>query len=228
MEPHPTEPTGASAGPWLAGVYELNACGEAWAGFSVLTSATVRFATKQEAYSALGVAVDGDSYTSTDTAAVERARKLIRPALINSRHAPGQLVLFVLHAPHLDGTGLMTYTASDSDRSISAMTQALTPAPDADHARARLLEAVAAANAHPERDVVENFVETHFGIAPDSTGPEAERAAQTLATLTDEFRGDWFAYVGNTRIGVFHSACWTRQPNAGRSAWWSRLRRSAH
>jgi len=217
----------ASAGSWLAGVYELNANGEAWAGFNVLVGATVRFDTKQEACSALGVVVDGDSYSSTGAAVVERARKLIRPALINSSHAPGQLVLFVLHAPDLDGTGLMTYAASDSDRSISSMTQALTPAPDADHARARLLDAVAAANAHPERDVVENFVETHLGIAPDSTGPEAEQAAQTLATLTDEFRGDWFAYVGNTRIGVFHSDCWARQANSGRSAWWSRLRKSA-
>lgn len=205
----------ADAGSWLAGVYERNGVGEAWAGFDVLTAATIRFATKHEASSALGIVVDDDSYTSTDTATLARACELIQPALINSRHVPGQLVLFVLYAPHLGCTGLMTYAASDSDRSISTMTQALTPAPDADQARARLLDAVTAASAHPERDDVEKIFATHFGIAPDSPLPEAERAARALATLTDEFRGHWSAYIGNTRIGVLHTDCWTRQSKTG-------------
>lgn len=203
------DPT-SDAGSWLAGVYELNAVGEAWAGFSVLTGSTMRFATKQQACTALAIAYDGDSYSSTQAAAVARARALIRPALINSVHRPGQLVLFVQHVPHLDGTGLITYAASDSARSISAMTKALTPAPDAERARARMLEAVAVTSALPERDGVEDFLEDAFGIAPASPDPAAERAAKAIATLTDDFRGDWYTFVGNTRIGVFHAECWTR------------------
>jgi hypothetical protein len=203
---------------WLAGVYEVNALGEAWAGFDVLATGTMRFASKPDACSALGVSFDGDTLITGDPRAAARARRLCRPDLINSRHAPGQLAAFVHRAPHLTGSGLMTFAASDSLRSITAMAQELLPARDAAEARTRLLAAVDGAKAVPERDEAEQFLEHYLGVPPGSPAPAAARAAMALETLTDDFRGYWSTWVGNTRIGLLHADCWAAR-TARRPAW---------
>jgi hypothetical protein len=197
---------------WLAGVYEVNGVGEAWAGFGVLATGTTRFAAKPDACSALGVSFGGDTLITEDPGAVRRARHLCRPDLLNSRHAPGQFAAFVHRVPHLAGSGLMTFAASDSLRSITAMTQELLPARDADEARARLLAVIDGAKAVPERDEAEQFLQDYLGVAPDSPAPAAARAAEALGTLTDDFRGYWSTWVGNTRIGLLHADRWAARP----------------
>lgn len=212
--------SGAAAQPggcWLAGVYEVNALGETCAGFGVLATGTRRFAAKPDACSALGVSFDGDTLITEDPRAVGRARRLCRPDLLNGRHAPGQLAAFVHRVPHLTGAGgLMTFAASDSLRSVTAMTRELLPARDAAEARIRLLAAVEGAKAVPERDEAEQFLESYLGVAPGSPAPAAARAAVALETLTDDFRGYWSAWVGNTRIGVLHADRWAARRPARR------------
>ena len=198
----------AGGEPWLAGVYEVNSVGEAWLGYEVLARGATRFSVKAEACSALGVSFDGDTFITTDPAAVARARRLPRVMLLNRTHGPGQLAAFVQRGSHLEGVGLMTFAASDDLRSIEAMTRALLPARDADEARTRLLAAIDGANAAPERDAAEEFLERHLGVPLPDVDPQAARAAEALATLTGDFRGYWSTYVGNTHIGLLHAACW--------------------
>lgn len=200
---------------WLAGIYEKNYCHEAWLGWSVLGRGTTRFPSKDAACAALRVRFDGESLVTADPSTVQRARAgLAREELLNSRHRPGSLCLFVRHAPHLDGARLMTFTLSDNKRSVEAMVGALAPASDAGEARARLVIAATQAAANPERDAAEDFMEKAFGITPHPAGPEADRAIKALETLTDDFRGFWDTYIGNTRIGVLHSDCWAPAPKA--------------
>jgi len=194
---------------WLAGIYEKNFDHEAWLGWSVLGRGTTRFPSKDAAGAALRIRFDGDSLVTADPETVQRARAgLAREELLNSRHRPGSLSLFVRHAPHLDGAGLMTFILSDSMRSVEVMIGALVPASDAGEARTRLVAAAAQAAANPERDAAEDFMEKAFGMTPHPAGPQADRAVAALETLTDDFRGFWDTYVGNTCIGVVHSDCW--------------------
>jgi len=106
-----------------------------------------------------------------------------------------------------------------------ARPRALLPARDADEARTRLLHAIDGARAAPERDAAEQFLERHLGVPLPDVDPEAARAAETLRTLTDDFRGYWSTYVGNTHIGVLHAACWT-VPRTGPGTALDLLRRS--
>lgn len=225
-EPGPasSSPAARPGGCWLAGIYEVNALGEAWAGFSALATGTAWFAAKPDACSALGVSFDGDTLITTDPRVVGRARRLCRPDLFSSRHDPGQVAAFVHRVPHLTGSGLMTYAASDSVRSITAMTRELLPARDAAEARARLLAVIDGAEAVPERDAAEQFLERYLGVAPDSPAPQAARAAMELQTLTDGFRGYWSAYIGDTRIGLLHADRWAARP-ARRPRWLAWLSR---
>lgn len=193
---------------WLAGVYEVNAVGQAWLGYDVLAGGTTRFAAKDAACAALGVSFDGDEFTSEDPRVVTRfRRRLPKVMLLNSRHDPGQLAAFVQRAPHLNGAGLMTFACSDSQRSVEAMTRELLPASDMDEARTRLLAVIDGASAVPERDAAEQFLEL-LGVPPESTGPAAGRAARELNGLPGEFSGYWHTYVGNATIGLLHAACW--------------------
>lgn len=114
-----------------------------WQGYDVLARGATRFSGKAAACS-------GDAFTTTDPAAVARARQLPRVMLLNRRHGPGQLAVFVQRAPHLDGASLTTFAVSGDQRSIEAMTHALLPARDADEARTRLLAAIDGAGAAPE------------------------------------------------------------------------------
>lgn len=212
-----TGPATGAGGPWLAGVYELNALGEAWLGYSVLARGTTRFTDKAQACSTLGISFDGDTFTTTDPEVVARARRLPRVELLNHSHGPGQLAAFVQAAPHLRGAGLMTFAASDDQRSIEAMTRALLTACNADEARTRLLAAVDGAKAAPERDAAEQFLHQNLGVPLPSVDPAAARAAEALGTLTDEFHGYWSTYVGNTHIGLLHTARWAT-PGTGPGA----------
>jgi hypothetical protein len=209
-----TGPATGAGGPWLAGVYELNALGEAWLAYDVLARGTTQFADKAQACSPLGISFDGDTFTTTDREVVARALRLPRVELLNHTHGPGQLAVFVRAAPHLNGAGLMTFAASDDQRSIEAMTRALLPARNADEARTRLLAAVDGAKAAPERDAAEQFLNQNLGVPLPSVDPQAARAAEALRTLTDDFRGYWSTYVGNTHIGLLHTARWAT-PNTG-------------
>lgn len=220
-----TEEPEAGSGLWLAGVYEVNAVGEAWLDYAVLAQGTTRFSAKAAACSALGVSFDGDTFTTTDPAAVARARRLPRVMLLNRTYGPGQLAAFVQCAPHLERAGLMTFAARDDHRSIQAMTRALLPARNADEARIRLLAAFDGAKAAPERDAAEEFMHRHLGVPLPDVGPEAARAAEALRTLTDDFRGYWSTYVGNTHIGLLHTACWA-EPRTGPIARLDLIRRS--
>jgi hypothetical protein len=208
--------TGSAAadGSWLAGVYKLNYYREAWLGYSVLAHGTTRFASKEEACAALGVSFDGDALSSTYPAVLAGARKLPHQELLNTRHKPGQLAAFIQHAPHLDGTGLMTFALSDGQRSIAEMTRALLPASSAAEARTRITAAVEGAAAAPEYGDDEIFMQDVFGIALREPRGQAARALQDLQHLPDDFRGYWSTYVASTRIGVIHAACWNPRRSA--------------
>lgn len=198
-------------GSWLAGVYEPNYYSEVWLGYSVLGQGTTRFATREQACGALGVTFDGEALITTDVAAVVRARKLPHQELLNRSHKPGKLAAFIQHAPHLDGTGLMTFALSDHQRSISAMTRALQPARDAAEARISLIAAITRAFAAPEYDEDEIFMRDVFGISPPDPGARADRAMQAVQDLTDDFRGYWDTYIASTHIGVIHASRWSPQ-----------------
>src|SRR5262249_15146441 len=158
---------------WLAGAYEVNAVGEAWLGYDVLAWGTTWFSAKAEACSAVGVSFEGDTFTTTDPGAVARARRPPRVMLLKRRHWAGELAAFVQRAPHLDGTGLMTFAASDRHRSIEVMTRELLPARDASEARTRLLAAIDGAKAAPERDAAERFLQQYLGVPPPGVDPQA-------------------------------------------------------
>ncbi len=203
----------------------MNALGGVWLGDDVLARGATRFSGKAAACSALGISFAGDAFTTTDPGAVARARQLPRVMLLNRRHGPGQLAVFVQRAPHLDGASLMTFAVSDDQRSIEAMTHALLPARDADEARTRLLAAIDGARAAPEWDAAEHVLHRHFGVPLPSVGGAAARAAGALRTLTDDFGGYWSAYVGNVHIGLLHAGCWAT-PRTGRVAALDLIRRS--
>ncbi len=166
----------------------MNALGGVWLGDDVLARGATRFSGEAAACSALGISFAGDAFTTTDPAAVARARQLPRVMLLNRRHGPGQLAVFVQRAPHLDGASLMTFAVSDDQRSIEAMTHALLPARDADEARTRLLAAIDGARAAPEWDAAEHVLHRHFGVPLPSVGGAASRAAGAPADAYRRFR----------------------------------------
>lgn len=194
---------------WLAGVYEPNALGEVFLSFELLARGTTRFRSREHVCDTLAISIDGDTWDSNDPELIARARRVLaREQRINTTHRPGQLRLFVCHAPHLDGAALLTFALDDEHRTIPDMIGALTPAANASHARERLVGQIEAVRREPTHAPDEVFL-ADLGIAPEPPDPQAERPIAALHTLTDDFRGFWDTYVANTHIGVLHTDCWS-------------------